>query len=90
MLLLPAATWYHYLAALLPVAALAWPAAGTRARLSLLAAAALITVGVAALPLATVGAVALVGVVLAVHLRPPVGPERVTGPVVARTGRPAA
>lgn len=69
MLLLPAATWYHYLAALLPIAALAWPAASASGRLALLGAAAAITVGVAALPLATLGAALLLVVATAVHLR---------------------
>lgn len=68
MLLLPAACWYHYLVALLPIAALAWPAASVRARLALLAGALLITAGVAALAVATIGAVLLAVVALAVHL----------------------
>ena len=87
MLLLPAATWYHYLAALLPVAALAWPAASVRGRLGLLAAAAAIAVGVAALPLATLGATVLLVLATAVHLR--AGARAAAAPVVAGS-RPAA
>ncbi len=37
MLLIPGALWYHYLAVLLPLAAMAWPCSGTWARLALLA-----------------------------------------------------
>ena len=80
MLLLPAACWYHYLVALLPVAALAWPVASIRARVALLVAAALITAGVAALASATIGATLLVMVALRVHLR--------AGAPTARTVRP--
>jgi alpha-1,2-mannosyltransferase len=69
LLLLPAATWYHYLAALLPVAALAWPAASSSGRLGLLAAAAMVTVGIAILPLATIGAGVLLTLAAAIHLR---------------------
>jgi hypothetical protein len=71
MLLLPAACWYHYLVALLPLAALAWPFAALPARWGLLLGAALITVGVAVLAAATVGAAVLVAVILAVLLRAP-------------------
>ena len=100
MLLLPAATWYHYLAALLPVAALAWPAADIRARLALLGTAALITVGVAALPLASLGATLLVVLALAVHLRATTGavgplpaivdPGPSAGPAVDPAAAPSA
>ncbi len=69
MLLLPAAAWYHYLAALLPIAALAWPAATPSARLALLGSAALVVAGVAVLPSATLGATLMVVVALGVHLR---------------------
>jgi hypothetical protein len=93
MLLLPAATWYHYLAALLPVAALAWPAAGLRWRLALLAAAALVTVGVAVLPLATIGAALLLAVAATIQLRAARGITRAAAPVPAigrDGGAPAA
>jgi hypothetical protein len=60
MLLLPAALWFHYLAALLPFAALGWERAAARNRAVIVASAAAVTLGVAALPLATAGAVALV------------------------------
>lgn len=71
MLLLPAACWYHYLVALLPVAAFAWQAASGRARAALLGGAVLVSAGVAALPAATLGAAVLLAVALAVHLRVP-------------------
>ena len=68
MLLLPAALWYHYLAVLLPQAALAWPRATGRARAALAGCAALISLGIAWLPLATLGAAALATVLVAVLL----------------------
>lgn len=55
-LLLPSATWYHYLAVLLPLAAFAWPKANGRVRLGLFAGAATVTLGLAAIPLTVVGA----------------------------------
>ena len=61
VLLLPAAWWYHYLALLLPVAALVWPAAGTRARIGMTGAMTAIVLGVAWLPAATAGALTLLG-----------------------------
>jgi alpha-1,2-mannosyltransferase len=87
MLLLPAAAWYHYLAALLPVAALAWPAASTPGRLGLLGAAVAISIGVAALPLATLGSAVLLTLATAIHLR--AGAGAASTPVVAGP-RPAA
>jgi hypothetical protein len=60
MLLLPAALWFHYLAALLPFAALAWQRATRRDRAVIVGSAAAVTCGVAWLPLATCGAVVLV------------------------------
>lgn len=71
MLLLPAAAWYHYLAVLLPVGVLAWPAASGSARAALLGGAAFVSLGVAILPLATLGATFLVLAALAVHFRLP-------------------
>ena len=65
MLLLPAALWYHYLCVLLPVAAIAWPRATRDARLGLVAGAAAIVVGIAWLPLACIGAIALLAVSVA-------------------------
>jgi hypothetical protein len=56
MLLLPGALWYHYLAALLPFAAVAWPRAGLGARCLLLLAAALVSLGLAWLPIVLAGA----------------------------------
>jgi len=56
LLLLPSATWYHYLAVLLPLAAFAWPRAGRRARVGLFAGGATVTLGLAALPVTVVGA----------------------------------
>jgi len=55
-LLIPAALWYHYLAVLLPVAIVAWGRANARQRAALLAGAALVSIGVAWLPLALAGA----------------------------------
>jgi hypothetical protein len=60
MLLLPAAIWYHYLAILLPLAALAWFSADYRSRALLLAGGVLIGLGVAALCFALVGGLLLV------------------------------
>ena len=60
----PAALWYHYLVVLLPMAALAWPAAASRQRIAIAGSAALISVGVAALPLALLGASVLAASVL--------------------------
>jgi hypothetical protein len=72
MLLLPAALWFHYLAVLLPLAAFAWPSAGARTRIALLASMVLVTFGVALLPLATVGAtVASASVIWVVRPRGP-------------------
>jgi hypothetical protein len=65
MLLLPSATWYHYLAVLLPLAAFAWPRAGRKPRLGLLAGAATVTLGLAALPLTVVGAALMTASTLA-------------------------
>jgi hypothetical protein len=56
LLLIPSATWYHYLAMLLPLAAFAWPRAGVKPRLGLVAGGATITIGLAALPVTVVGA----------------------------------
>ena len=65
MLLLPAALWYHYLAATLPLAACAWPAASARRRGALLGGAALVLVGLAWLPAALVGGAVMISVSLA-------------------------
>jgi Glycosyltransferase family 87 len=59
-LLLPGATWYHYLAVLLPLAAFAWPKANAKARTGLIAGGATVTLGLAALPVTVAGA-ALMG-----------------------------
>ncbi len=69
MLLLPAALWYHYLVVLLPLAILAWPTATRPERFALVVAGALITGGVAWLPLATVGAAGLMVVTLRAQMR---------------------
>ena len=61
MLLLPDAVWYHYLAVLLPLAALAWRAASPRARVLLLSGGALVSAALAWLPLALAGATLMVG-----------------------------
>lgn len=69
MLLLPSATWYHYFAVLLPLAAFAWSRASLRPRLGLLTGSALITAGLAALPLTVAGA-ALMTAATFVAVRP--------------------
>jgi hypothetical protein len=64
-LLLPAATWYHYLAVLLPLAAFAWPGAALAQRAAMLAGAGLVYAGFGwFLPLALPGAAILLIVVL--------------------------
>jgi hypothetical protein len=75
MLLIPSATWYHYLAVVLPVAAFAWPRAGLRARVAMLAGAALVTLALVWLPLAVAGAATTMGAAMAVMAprMPPVG-----------------
>lgn len=60
-LLLPSATWYHYLAVLLPVAAFAWTRATGRQRAALLAGASSVSLGLAWFPLVICGSVALIG-----------------------------
>jgi len=64
-LLIPAALWYHYLAVLLPVAVVAWGRANPRQRAALLAGAALVSIGIAWLPLALAGATIAVASALA-------------------------
>ena len=59
MLLLPGSLWYHYLVVLLPFAAIAWVPASLPTRILLLGSAAAITIGVAWLPLALMGAIVL-------------------------------
>jgi hypothetical protein len=59
LLLLPSSTWFHYLAALLPLAAFSWPRASARERALLLAGGTLVSFGVALLPLALLGAAVL-------------------------------
>ncbi len=59
MLLLPAALWYHYLVVLLPLAILAWPRATHRARVGMVIAGLCVSGGVAWLPMATIGGVAM-------------------------------
>jgi len=61
LLLVPSQLWYHYFCVLLPLAALAWPHAGRRARAGLLAGGATITFGLAALPVTVVGAALMIG-----------------------------
>jgi hypothetical protein len=65
MLLIPYAAWYHYLAVLLPLAAMAWPRGSARVRAALVAGGATVVVGLAFLPLATLGAAVLVGGIVA-------------------------
>ena len=65
MLLLPAALWYHYLAVLLPLGALAWPQAGRRIRAALLAGGVAISAALVWLPLALAGAGVMIVAALA-------------------------
>jgi hypothetical protein len=60
ILLLPAALWYHYLAVLLPVGIVAWRSASTRGRAALVGGGVGVTVGLAWLPLALLGAAVMV------------------------------
>lgn len=81
MLLLPSQLWYHYLLVLLPLAALSWGRASTRLRVALLAAAAAVSLGIAWLPLATLGGAALAGLSLCAlwpNRSVPIQPVRVT------------
>jgi len=64
VLIIPSATWFHYLAVLLPLAAFAWPRARARARLAIFGGALLVSLAIAWLPLAVVGGVILVSGVL--------------------------
>lgn len=73
-LALPAAIWYHYLAVLVPLGVLAWWAGSAKTRAVLLGSGALVTIGIAALPIASAGGFALGAAILA-GLRP--------GPVVS-------
>ena len=59
MLLLPASLWYHYLALLLPFAAIAWPRSSRPQRVALFVAALSITLGLAWLPVALLGAITM-------------------------------
>ena len=56
MLLLPATTWFHYLAVLLPFAAMAWPPSSFTVRTALLAGSLITSAGLLSPPLALVGA----------------------------------
>jgi hypothetical protein len=66
MLLLPAALWYHYLVVLLPLAIIAWPRSTTGARAAIVVAGLCVSAGIAWLPLATIGWVAMASVILRV------------------------
>ena len=69
-LLLPSATWYHYLAPLLPLAVFAWPRARRGARVLMLGGATAVTSGLLFLPLAIFGGAAMVvGILLAIWPR---------------------
>lgn len=59
-LIIPGAAWYHYLAVLLPLAAFAWPSATRGQRIWLGLGFAVVTVGLASIPVAFAGACLLV------------------------------
>ncbi|HET7677515.1 MAG TPA: glycosyltransferase family 87 protein [Candidatus Limnocylindrales bacterium] len=69
MLLLPSSIWYHYLALLLPVAALAWSRATAGGRIAMVASGALVSAALAWLPLAVLGAAGMLAASLS-SLRP--------------------
>lgn len=71
MLLLPAALWYHYLVVLLPLAIVAWPHAPKGARGAMVLAGLSVSAGVAWLPLATIGWVAMAALITGVVARQP-------------------
>jgi hypothetical protein len=75
MLLLPGALWYHYLAALLPLAAAAWPRATAPERATLLLGSVLTTAGVTLLVAAAVGSVLLIATAAMVFSRPAHAPR---------------
>jgi alpha-1,2-mannosyltransferase len=75
MLLLPAALWYHYLVVLLPLAIIAWPQATHGARAAIVVAGLCVSGGIAWLPLATIGWVAMAGAIL-LAMRPAAGTLR--------------
>jgi hypothetical protein len=75
MLLLPAALWYHYLVVLLPLAIIAWPQATHGARAAIVVAGLCVSGGLAWLPLATIGWVAMAGAIL-LAMRPAAGTLR--------------
>jgi len=60
MLFIPAALWYHYLVALLPLAALAWGRSSAAERVTMVAGAALVSAALAWLPLALVGSALMI------------------------------
>lgn len=82
MLLLPASLWYHYLALLLPFAAIAWQRSSGAQRSGLFAAALMITLGLACLPLALLGAIILAALTL--YVLWPTVPEGAATQVRAR------
>ena len=69
MLLLPSALWSHYLCVCLPVAAFSWNSADGRQRVGLVGGGALVTIGLAWLPLALMGAALMFAIALGA-LRP--------------------
>jgi hypothetical protein len=83
MLLLPPALWYHYLAVLLPLAIVAWPHATPTVRAALIVAGATVSAGVAWLPLATIGWVALAALITFVLARA----ASVSAPALVRQAR---
>jgi hypothetical protein len=90
MLLLPAALWYHYLAALLPLAVCAWAAASPRFRGTLLGGALLVLAGLAWLPAATIGGAVMISASLAVLWPRAAGSSQTGAPAVPGPPAPSA
>jgi hypothetical protein len=77
-LLIPPVLWYHYLTALLPLAAFAWVRGGRRARLTIAASAGLVDVGLALPAIGALGAGCLVSSIVGV-----LWPRRAQAPMAA-------
>jgi hypothetical protein len=88
ILLGPGTFWYHYLAMLLPFAAMAWPAAGSRMRVMLFVAAVDVSIAVISGPITLVAAAVLVAL-LFYELWPRTS-ETTAGPEATGSALPAS